>query len=250
MSQGELGGVETEFVRFWSERRGVSVTVVGNAYLAARERFAFEGANYHRLALDLYALFAPAYGQEHEADLIASHQFYSVLHAYKLVMREARDPGQYEARARMLGPLLRTGAVVVDYGSGAASASLALGQLRPDLAFCLVDVESSLLDFASARLNARRIPHVLCPVRPDNWYPDLPAHDLCLADLVMEELRQPLRAYEQIVSAMRPRGILVGRFGDWGDQFLRPSPDLSALRARVADDFERLPADDCYRRAR
>ncbi len=239
MSQA-LSTIEREFISYLALRRHTVQATVEAAYLHARGRFGMTGAGYRSLALDLYELFAPAYGHESETDAIAAHQFYSVLHTYKLLARATADPEQYEALADSILALLPDPATVVDYGCGLACTSLALAERWPELTVYLVDVESTMLDFATTRLRWHGVNVTPIAVTAADPYPALPAHDVCLADLVMEELREPLRAYANIHAAMPPGGVLAGRFLDWQPRILRPSPNLSELRQRIAQDY--IPA--------
>lgn len=242
----KLAAVEREYVDFWADRRGVEVKAVETAYLDARHEFGFEGKNYHNLALSLYRLFAVAYGAESEADLVAAHRHYSVLHALKLVMRETRDPAQYDKVAADLVPLLPANPVVVDYGAGIGSTSLALAAVCPSATFYFVDVPSTMSDFALYRALRRGLKVTPVPVTVDDPYPTLPRCDVALVDLVLEELLNPERAYLSITRKLKVGGLLVGRFSDWRPQLLRPSPDLSVIRTAVERDY--TPLGDRYYR--
>jgi SAM-dependent methyltransferase len=246
----ELGPVEQEFISFWTARRKVPESVVREAYLNARNRFGFEGANYHQLALNLYDLFAPVYGHETEADLIASHQFHSVLHAYRLVVRATRDPQQYEDLAAALDYAIgsREAPVIVDYGCGLACVSLLLAERRPGTQVFLVDIPSRMFEFTASRFASRGLCYEPIAVTKHNPYPKLPPHNICIADLVMEELKNPLKAYANIQAALVPGGLLAGRFTDWEEMSMRPSPQLGQLRELVAKDFCRLAPGMLYRK--
>jgi SAM-dependent methyltransferase len=166
------------------------------------------------------------------------------------LVRKAKTSGVHlgpRGLAEVLTSLVDGPPVVVDYGSGLAYISYEIAGLRSDSAIFLLDVESLVLEFALFRLKKTGATVHAIPVTKENIYPELPDHNICIASEVMEHLAQPLKAYDNIFRSLRPGGLLYGRFDDHQPNMYHVSPNLCALRRRLAEDFEQVD-QWCYRK--
>lgn len=242
-----LTSVDEEYIAFLAGRRDVNEDVIRAAYIRAKVRFNFASREYRNLALTIYDLFSPVYGEETDESLIVAHQFHAALHTYRHISYSYYNLPRYEAMARRLLEIIgdRT-PVIVDYGCGLAYLSLAIAMIRPESMVYLVDVDSAVLDFAAYRFARRGINHETIPVTRENIYPQLPSHNICVASEVMEHLLRPLLAYRHIYEAMDEQGVLFGQFGDHEREFFHVSPDLQAVRDALVQDFRQIDKQNCF----
>jgi SAM-dependent methyltransferase len=102
----------------------------------------------------------------------------------------------------------------LDFGSGVGSGGLLFS--RYGFNITLADVSSTLLDFSRRRLQARGIPATFIDLKTT----DLPVnqYDFITAMDVFEHIAEPEKAVEPIARALRPGGILFGRFSAEPDE--------------------------------
>ena len=96
----------------------------------------------------------------------------------------------------------------LDFGSGVGSGALLFSKYG--FSITLADVSSTLLDFSRRRLEARGIPATFIDLKTT----ELPVgqYDFITAMDVFEHIAEPEKAVEPIARALRPGGILFGRF--------------------------------------
>ncbi len=148
--------------------------------------------------------------------------------------------GSCPAVAQFLLDTLGRPPVIVDYGCGLGFLSFEMAQRRPDARVHLLDVEGMVLDFARHRFEKHGLHVQVVPVTPDAPYPVLPSHNLCIATEVFEHLVRPMVAYEHILDALEPDGLLHGNFRDHKADSAHVSPALADVRERLAHDFEKV----------
>ena len=107
----------------------------------------------------------------------------------------------------------------------------------------MADISSTLLDFSRRRLKARGIPATFIDLKTN----ELPAgkYDFITAMDVFEHIAEPEKAVEPVASALRPGGILFGRFN------VQPDEDHpSHIAHDFGPTFERLAKlgfEECWR---
>jgi ubiquinone/menaquinone biosynthesis C-methylase UbiE len=96
----------------------------------------------------------------------------------------------------------------LDFGSGVGSAGILFA--RAGFSVCLADISSTLLDFSRWRLEARGLVVQHLDLKRER----LPAEtfDIVTAMDVFEHLVDPVAAVDELWHALRPGGILFGRF--------------------------------------
>ncbi|HPD45957.1 MAG TPA: methyltransferase domain-containing protein [Anaerohalosphaeraceae bacterium] len=281
----ELNCVERDFVEFMSQKTGKPIAAVERLFCQTRRRFRFADTRYSRLTGDLAHLYRLLYDTDTEEGMIECYQVHALPNLLKYIsytypkpktryfrdlvrdvrklewrnawnllrrklVRKAKTSGVHlgpRGIAEVLTSLVDGPPVVVDYGSGLAYISYEIAGLRSDSAIFLLDVESLVLEFALFRLKKTGATVHAIPVTKENIYPELPDHNICIASEVMEHLAQPLKAYDNIFRSLRPGGLLYGRFDDHQPNMYHVSPNLCALRRRLAEDFEQVD-QWCYRK--
>ena len=133
------------------------------------------------------------------------------------------------------------GSNALDFGSGVGSGALLFA--RHGFSVTLADISSTLLDFARRRLANRGIPGTFIDLKTDGL-PEA-SYDFITAMDVFEHIAEPEQTVDVLARALRPGGILFGRFSAEIDDD-RPS--------HIARDFgptfrrlEELGFHECWR---
>ena len=137
--------------------------------------------------------------------------------------------------------------IVVDYGCGSAPISMEVALMEPEAMVYLVDVDCIALDFTAFRFAKANLNHEVIRVTEETIYPPLPLHDVCIAAEVFEHLRDPIRAYRNILTALDKNGILLGCFDDHRPGGFHVTPNLKDIRLQVEKDFMKLPDERAQR---
>jgi 2-polyprenyl-3-methyl-5-hydroxy-6-metoxy-1,4-benzoquinol methylase len=129
----------------------------------------------------------------------------------------------------------------LDFGAGVGSGGVLFS--KHGFSITLADVSSTLLEFSRRRLQARGIPATFIDLKTT----ELPAgqYDFITAMDVFEHIAEPEKAVEPIVRALRPGGILFGRFSAEPDEN-HPSHityDFEPTFKRLAE----LGLEECWR---
>lgn len=281
----KLNEVEIDFIEFMAEKRNRPLAEIENIFRKTKERFKFCGLEYVKLTDQIPRLYRIMYDTATEEDTIGCYQAHEFLHLFAYIsytypkpkssyLRDLRRDlkkgewtnihnfirrklaGSRKQKGVYLGPkgiasflidAVTEAPVVVDYGSGLAYISYEIAKANSDARIFLVDIDCVVLEFAAFRLKKIGADVQTIPVTKTNLYPELPPHNICIATEVMEHLTQPLTVYENILEALRERGVLYGGFDDHQPNMFHISPDLSELRHRISRDFESLE-HRCYKK--
>lgn len=246
-----LTQIECDFIDFIVQKRGRPHGEVKRAFLDTSERFKFATDGYRSLCVTIHDLFSMVYGEMSERELVTSYQFHAALHLFRFLayshgsaQLKTMDFGQ---RAETLVGLIKGKPVVVDYGCGLGYISFEIGMFYPESAIYLVDIDCLILDFALYRFKKHHINAIAIPVTESVVYPELPTHNICIAEEVMEHLARPMIAYQNICNGLERGGVLTGNFCNHAREFFHVSPNLAELREGIAKDFESIRNND-YRR--
>ena len=129
----------------------------------------------------------------------------------------------------------------LDFGSGVGAGGLLF--FRHGFTVALADISSTLLDFSRRRLKARGIPATFMDLKtnklPDGKYDFITAMD------VFEHIAEPEKALEPVAAALRPGGILFGRFNVEPDED-RPSHIAHGF-GPTFDRLVELGFEECWR---
>ena len=181
--------------------------------------------------------------REGDAEFVVNYYDKSTNYPYELMwwhtLAEDQSPLAYVAALNLA---LRNGFTdSLDFGAGVGSGGLLF--FRHGFRIALADISSTLLDFSRRRLKARGIPATLIDLKTT----ELPSerYDFITAMDVFEHIAEPEKAVEPLATALRPGGILFGRFDVLPDEN-RPS--------HIARDFgpmfnrlNELGFEECWR---
>lgn len=137
--------------------------------------------------------------------------------------------------------------VVADYGCGLGYISFEIGKLNRNAKVYLVDIDCMLLEFTEFRFKKHGMNAEVIKIDKDNLYPKLPAHNICIATEVMEHIARPMEAYENIYKGLETGGLLYGNFEDHRKEMFHISTDLSELRKKISENFEKINSL-CYKK--
>ncbi len=129
----------------------------------------------------------------------------------------------------------------LDFGAGVGAGALLFH--RHGLNVTLADISSTLLEFARQRLSARGIPATFLDLKTAGL-PEA-AYDFITAMDVFEHIAEPEKTVDVLAAALRPGGILFGRFSAEQDAD-RPSH----IALDFTSTFQRLKElgfEECWR---
>lgn len=235
-----LNQVEIDYTEYLAQKRGVSVGCARNDYESVRVIHDFNSQAFKLFMIAIHNLFSPVYGDSSERELYETYRFHAALHLYRHIGYSYNRLSAYARLAKKISDLIGDNPItIIDYGCGLGYIPMALYAILPDTAIHLVDIDGMVLDFATWRYHKYGVPYSAIRVRPENPYPELPPHNVCLALESMEHLLEPLTAYKNINAAMDVGGLLIGDFGDHTRQLFHVSTDLRSLREAIARDYVR-----------
>jgi len=267
--KNELNGIERDLISFVAQKRGKTEEEVRPVYLNLKMSFDFKSTSFRDLTERIQVLHDLYFGMENEDELFATYQFHAYLailrfvsysqparlkhlwqnffYFFKIVFRG--DPARaWCSFKRQAVKALRRGKktdlvqyvrnnfqapVVVDYGCGLAYNSFRMGKEIPDCKIVLVDIDSIMNEFVCFRFRKHKIPFEALKITGNNHYPQLPHHQVCLADEVMEHLKDPLRVFNNIRLSMAPGGILIGDYGDHCPELFHLHTDMAFFREEL-----------------
>jgi SAM-dependent methyltransferase len=242
----ELNPLEKDFIEFFSGRRQCPKERIRDIFLETRDRFAFAGSGYRELCDQIHHLFRIRYDDAREEELADSYKFHELPHLFRMIGYTYDRCYKKEAES-LIRFVDRDPVICVDYGCGLAHLSYELGGMKRPSEIYLVDLDTLILEFCEFRFARQKIDAKVMRVARNNLYPKLPAHNLCIAEEIMEHLKEPLLAYQHIYESLEPGGILYGNFSDHRPEMFHVTPDLSPLRERLSEDFQIL-GPKCYRK--
>jgi 2-polyprenyl-3-methyl-5-hydroxy-6-metoxy-1,4-benzoquinol methylase len=276
--KANLNQVEKDFIEFISKKRNRPYKEIENIYFTSKNRFEFSSSKYRELNESIHNLFKIIYGDKNEKELIDSYKFHALMHLFRFisysypqnqVQGNAKDifwkllnfkkekfqtkiPNTMDSRffriAKFLVKKTNKTPVVVDYGCGLGYISFEISTLEKKTKIYLVDIDCLTLEFAEFRFKKHGVDVKVVPVSKKDMYPKLPKHNICIATEVMEHVIQPLKVYQNIRDSLEVGGILYGNFADHKKEMFHVSPNLSKLRCRLNEDFERMEEHSLYRR--
>ena len=181
--------------------------------------------------------------REGDAEFVVKYYDQSTHYLYELMwwhtLAEDQSPLAYVAALHLA---LQNGFKhSLDFGAGVGAGGLLF--FRHGFRIALADISSTLLDFSRRRLKARGIPATFIDLktseRPAGKYDFITAMD------VFEHIAEPEKTVEPVAAALRPGGILFGRFHVEADEN-RPSHiarDFGPMFDRLAE----LGFEECWR---
>lgn len=127
---------------------------------------------------------------------------------------------------------------IIDFGCGLAQASislaLALKRREVQARLFLADLPSVRLEFVAWLCRHLALACETASCTRDAPVPDFPAAHVAVATEVFEHLHDPLPVFERIHAALVPGGFLITNVDDHEEEFMHVTPNLGALRNRLA----------------
>ena len=181
--------------------------------------------------------------KEDDAEFVVNYYDKSTNYPYELMwwhtLAEDQSPLAYVAALHLA---LQNGFKdSLDFGAGVGSGGLLF--FRHGFRIALADISSTLLDFSLRRLKARGIPATFIDLKTS----ELPAgkYDFITAMDVFEHIAEPEKTVEPLAAALRPGGILFGRFNVEPDDN-RPS-HIARDFGPMFDRLTELGFEECWR---
>lgn len=278
MNVGDLNDVENELIDFLAERRGDGRDKTLGIYTELKSKSGFGGKGFKEFCLKVLGLHAALYNMEDERQIIEFYRRVELLSLLRLASYSYRFdelPPHYmekrikgllrgdkdakhlsltnrrrtERHAASLAEMAGGDPVVVDYGCGLAYLSFTIAGMYPNAKVYLVDIDALPLAFAAYRFRRHGLDVEVIRVTPDNLYPGLPPHNICIATEVFEHVKRPGMLYDNITASMMPGGILHGDMSDHEADTLHISPSLGEVRARLEKDYTKLGKDTYKKKA-
>ena len=261
--------LEIDFIEYLADRRNEPFDKAEKIYNQVRNHFEyFQGKRYQRAVSGINQVYWLYHNPQDQKNLIESYKsiayshllrylsysypksFSERLHSARILLRKKQYKEFFQFGSRYFKTAITKkdtidlllentsqNPVIVDYGCGTAPFSSKIAQKIPSAKIYLIDIDTVVLDFTVFRFRKYQYNFEVIKVTNENLYPVLPEHELCLANEVMEHVYEPLRVYGNIHSSMIPGGLLFGNFADQTKHMLHVSPDLSALREKISQDY-------------
>jgi 2-polyprenyl-3-methyl-5-hydroxy-6-metoxy-1,4-benzoquinol methylase len=274
----KLNQIEQDFIEFMAEKKNRPREVIEDIFITTKKRYKFSEPEYAMLVGQVQDLYRILYDPVDEESCIEAYSYHALLHlfnylsysypktvtkykheAMKLIKKGRFKDLFYFGRKAFLRKFkkgvstlrsTKTGLseeliecisgtpVVVDYGSGLGYTSFDIAQKIPGTKVYLVDVDMLCLQFSTYRFKKHGIDVTAIPVTKNNLYPELPAHNICIATEIMEHVPKPLEVFKNISKALDVGGVLHGNFENHEQGLYHLSGDLKELRDELTGDFQ------------
>ena len=271
-----LNEIELDFIEYIAEKRCRSRDEIKKIYLDLKKRFDFKSINFRDFTEQNQILHTLYFGVDTAKDLVDNyafhapmailrflsysypgrmvHFFQNILYFFKIIFRGEICRSICSAKrvfSKKLSSFKKvdivkyvkdnyTAPVVIDYGCGLAYDSFRIGKEVEGARIVLVDVDTIMNDFVEFRFRKHGIDFETIKVTSDNFYPSLPPHDVCIADEVMEHLKEPLRVLANIRRAVKPGGALYGDYDDHCAELYHLYTDLEFFRKELFQDYKQV----------
>jgi 2-polyprenyl-3-methyl-5-hydroxy-6-metoxy-1,4-benzoquinol methylase len=246
--------IENDFVEFLSLRNKRDML---QEYLNTKREFDFGSKEFRLLGTSNYKALRVFFSDRDEASAIEAYQYFAyqdllrmlsysfhkpptVMGYIRTALKKIKKGDIQRTKVRNLpGKLLagRESPTIVDYGCGLGYLSFELAKRSPRSHIFLIDIGTIKLDFALFRFKKHGFTVEPILVTAENPYPELPPHDICIAQEVMEHLHNPLQAYTHIANSMESSGYLYGDFSDHKKELFHVSANLEKLRSEIDKNY-------------
>jgi SAM-dependent methyltransferase len=247
----KLNRMQEFFIEWNAERLSTSAAESRARYIASCQRLpgGHGGVDYRHFAVLAHDVFEVFHGDS-QAEVFETYRFHGALHFLRFLTYEEAmlvgDPIVQELA-------LRRDVVILDYGCGLAQGSIALAERLRErgvhVTLALADIPTVMTPFLRWAVTRLGLTAEFITCDAQQPYPVLPSCDVCIATEVFEHIHEPLRAFENVDTALRPGGYLVADVDDHVAEFFHVSPVLAELRGRLeARGYAKL-GDTIYRKA-
>lgn len=238
---------QEEFVAFIAKKRRIDLSRAHTLVTTAQKQFigGWGGDDYRHFTELALETFRPLYDEGSEAELIETYKFHSGFDFLRMVGYGVPNPQDIELIVSRLSE--KKTVDLVDYGCGLAHRTIAISRhllaKGVKVKLHLVDIRReqhlAFLDFLCRKYG---IDYEFIEISPKTLYPELPAHDYCDNVSVLEHIRQPVTVVNNTDQALRPGGLFLALVDDTIEEMMHISPNLKAVRERLADLHYQLVA--------
>jgi len=195
------------------------------------------GPGFRRLGDQMHELLSVFFG-DGEAEVFQSYRHHAPMHFLRMLSypepRIGNDLPLFRALAR------REKVRILDFGCGLAQVSRTfadkLMQTGVTVDLVLADIPTQRKDFLLWLGRQTGIATRFLDCTAEAPIPKLPASDLIVCTEVFEHLHDPVPYLAAFEAALPDGGVLLTDVSDHHDEMFHVSPDLSALRTRLAGD--------------
>lgn len=239
VKSSKMTETELDFLEFMSEQMHCTQKKTKLDYLKARKQFHIPSSKYVTFIRNQTRSYK--YNPRTAEGLIDLYKF-SELWCLYVYLSYSYQPNTMQEFSRIAKNIIENSVqpIIIDYGCGLGYISFEIGRLRHYSEIFLVDVDNLVLKFANFRFVKHSIKVNLIRIDKKRVYPLLPEHDVCILFEVLEHVKEPLRVCENIISSLRPNGLLCGNFQDHRANPFHVSPNLHPIRKWVALNFKKI----------
>lgn len=229
----------TEFVEFVAQKRGINAFQAQAMVKKAEGQFkgGWGGNEYRRFTELALETFRPLFDDNADAEVIETYKFHAGFDFLRMLGYSVPTSEDIEPIVSRLSE--KPFVAIVDYGFGLAHRTIAVSRCLLErgikVKLYLVDIRRELLfQFVDFVCRKYHIDHEFIEVTLETPYPELPLHHYCDIVSVFEHIREPLTVMNNIDRALCPGGLLLALVGDAIEEMMHLSPDLKAVRDRLA----------------
>jgi 2-polyprenyl-3-methyl-5-hydroxy-6-metoxy-1,4-benzoquinol methylase len=247
---------QTMFQEWNAERLGISLEESRKRYVRSRRAFprGHVGRGYRAFNDTAYEVLQ-VFFSDTPAEAFTAYVHHSPMHflmmlGYKEPTREDNEP--------LIRALNATGkrekVSILDFGCGLAQQSRTLAaNLIADgvqVSLTLADIPTLRKDFLVWLTKRMNIPTTFLECTAAAPIPDaLPPCDVLFATEFFEHVHDPMKYFERFHPLLSPGGIMITNLADHHEEFMHVSPNLKALRDRVASlGYVELAPSRLYRK--
>lgn len=247
-----LNQTQAWFCDWNAERLGISVEDSRRRYAESWQalRGGHGGPEFRGYCVLSHTLFRVFY-DDNPGEVFAAYRFHGPMHFLRMLSYAEPDWADDDPVVAHLRTCPDPS--ILDFGCGLAQRSRGLAlKLQADgqtVGLDLVDIPTERKAFLLWLGGRLGIPTTFADCTPEAPIPPLGPCDACIATEVFEHLHAPLAYLEAMHAALRPGGLLVTNIADQKPEYMHVSPDLSGLRARLAElGYAELTPTRLYRK--
>jgi hypothetical protein len=240
------------FLHWNSERLGISLEESKRRYAASwavlpEGHSGSEFGKFNGIAHEVFRVFF----EDNATEVFETYRYHGPMHF--LVMLTYPEP-QWAATDLIVKHLSgRSEVSLLDFGCGLAQQSRTLAVYLRDhgikVRLTLADIPTLRQDFLIWWGRRMEIPTTFLPCTVATPIPELPECDLCQATEFFEHVHDPVQYFDRIDAKLARDGLLVTGVMDHHADFMHVSPQLGALRTRIAErGYEELVIDRVLRK--
>lgn len=231
--------IESDFLEFISGK-DPALSEIKSHYLKARKQFNFVSPEYKTFILTEIVLRS-GYNAQITEGLIDLYNFSERWWLYRYLAYSHQEEVKQKYSTVIQG-IIRNSIhpVIVDYGCGLGYISFEIGRRKRCSEIFLVDIDNLILKFTDFHFAKYGIKRNLIRIDKENLYPLLPKHDVCILWEVFEHLKEPLKVFKNIISSLKPSGLLCGDFKNHRPEVFHVSPNLAPVREQIARYFKQI----------